>query len=65
MKKNAKYSYVTGTRATDHGSRTYDIAGEKLPSVTTILGKTHPPEKAKKLPGYRPGYGTTAKGSLS
>ena len=40
MKKNAKYSYVTGTRATDHGSRTYDIAGEKLPSVTTILGKT-------------------------
>jgi genome maintenance exonuclease 1 len=40
MKKNAKYSYVSGTRATDHGSRTYDIAGEKLPSVTTILGKT-------------------------
>ena len=53
MKKNAKYSYVTGTRATDHGSRIYDIAGEKLPSVTTILGKTHPPEKAKKLAEWR------------
>ena len=23
------------------------------------------PQKAKKLGGYRPGYGTTAKGSLS
>ena len=40
MKKNAKYNYLTGTRATDHGSRIYDIAGEKLPSVTTILSKT-------------------------
>ena len=40
MKKNAKYNYLTGTRATDHGSRIYNIAGEKLPSVTTILGKT-------------------------
>ena len=40
MKKNAKYSYLTGTRATDHGSRIYNIAGEKLPSVTTILSKT-------------------------
>ena len=39
-KKNAKYTYLTGTRATDHGSRIYDIAGEKLPSVTTILSKT-------------------------
>ena len=53
MKKNAKYNYLTGTRATDHGSRIYDIAGEKLPSVTTILGKTHPPEKAKKLAEWR------------
>tara|TARA_B100000029_G_scaffold511141_1_gene604356 strand:- start:99 stop:779 length:681 start_codon:yes stop_codon:yes gene_type:complete len=53
MKKNAKYNYLTGTRATDHGSRIYDISGEKLPSVTTILGKTHPPEKAKKLAEWR------------
>mgnify|MGYP003316118791 CR=1 FL=1 len=40
MKKNAKYNYLTGTRATDHGSRIYDVAGYRLPSVTTILGKT-------------------------
>ena len=24
----------------DHGSRIYDVAGYRLPSVTTILGKT-------------------------
>ena len=40
MKKNNKYTYVQGSRSTDHGSRTYDIAGQKLPSVTTILAKT-------------------------
>jgi genome maintenance exonuclease 1 len=37
----------------DNGSRNYDIAGYRLPSVTTILGKTHPPEKAKKLAEWR------------
>ena len=40
MKYNAKYNYHRGTRITDHGSRIYDIAGFKLPSVTTILAKT-------------------------
>ena len=30
-----------------------------------IDGVENGPQKAKKLPGYRPGYGTTAKGSLS
>ena len=24
----------------DHGARNYDVAGQRLPSVTTILGKT-------------------------
>ena len=33
MKKSEKYNYV-------HGSRTYDILGLRLPSVTTILAKT-------------------------
>jgi len=40
MKLNNKYNYVSGTRIDDHGSRTYDINGARLPSVTTILGKT-------------------------
>ena len=40
MKKNEKYNYVRGTRSTAQGSRTYDILGVKLPSVTTILAKT-------------------------
>jgi len=40
MKKNTKYSYVTQTRTEIHGSRTYDILGLRLPSVTTILAKT-------------------------
>ena len=37
---SSKYTYVTGTRHDDHGTRTYDILGASLPSVTTILGKT-------------------------
>ena len=40
MKKNNKFKYITGTQHTDQGSRTYDINGSRLPSVTTILGKT-------------------------
>ena len=40
MKKNPKYNYVGGTVSTDHGSRNYEVAGFKLPSVTTILART-------------------------
>ena len=40
MKKNNKYNYIQGTQLSDHGSRIYDVAGYRLPSVTTILGKT-------------------------
>jgi len=40
MEKNNKYNYIRGTRSMNHGSRTYDIQGMKLPSVTTILAKT-------------------------
>ena len=40
MKKNNKYTYVHAASATDHGSRTYDVNGSRLPSVTTILGAT-------------------------
>ena len=35
-----KYTYVTGTRHEEHGTRTYDVNGSRLPSVTTILGAT-------------------------
>ena len=40
IKLNNKYTYVQGTRSTVHGSRNYDVAGQRLPSVTTILGRT-------------------------
>jgi len=40
MKKNTKYNYVRGSRSTDHGTRTYEVGGFNLPSVTTILNKT-------------------------
>ena len=40
MKLNNKYKYITGTQYTDQGSRTYEVAGYRLPSVTTILGRT-------------------------
>jgi ATP-dependent exoDNAse (exonuclease V) beta subunit len=40
MKKNDKYNYADGKQIEDHGSRIYDVAGYRLPSVTTILGKT-------------------------
>jgi hypothetical protein len=40
IKLNNKYTYAQGTRSTVHGSRNYDVAGQRLPSVTTILGRT-------------------------
>ena len=40
MKLNKKYSYVQATRTTEQGSRTYDVQGMKLPSVTTVFANT-------------------------
>jgi hypothetical protein len=40
MKKNDRYNYVHVPRSDDEGSRTYDVKGMKLPSVTTILSRT-------------------------
>ena len=40
MKKSNKYNYVSGSQSMDQGSRIYDVAGYRLPSVTTVLGKT-------------------------
>ena len=55
MKKNSKYTYVHAASATDHGSRTYDVDGSRLPSVTTILRATKDQSfltKWKKRVGY-------------
>jgi len=40
MKKNNKFSYARGTRSTTQGSRTYQVGGFNLPSVTTVLNRT-------------------------
>ena len=40
IKKSDKYTYVDASRIEEHGSRLYDVNGARLPSVTTILGKT-------------------------
>jgi len=40
MKKNDRYNYVRVPRSDDEGSRTYDVKGIHLPSVTTILART-------------------------
>ena len=40
MKRNKKYNYVQVSRSENHGSRSYDVDGTKLPSVTTILAQT-------------------------
>ena len=40
IKKIDRYNYVQGTRYMDNGSRNYDVAGQRLPSVTPILGRT-------------------------
>ena len=40
MKKNTKYNYTHASRTEIHGSRTYDVLGLRLPSVTTILSRT-------------------------
>ena len=57
MKKSKKYHYISGKQVTDSktGTRFYDFAGVKLPSVTTILAKTKNQEYLtawKKKVGY-------------
>ena len=48
MKKNNKYSYARGTRSMDQGTRTYEVSGFRLPSVTTILNRTKDQQYLKK-----------------
>ena len=53
MKWNKKFEYPKTVRGMGEGLRHYDINNEKLPSVTTILGKTQSAEKAEGLARWR------------
>ena len=49
MKWNKKFEYPASIRSSIEGKRHYEITGQKLPSVTTILSATQSPEKKAKL----------------
>ena len=53
MKWNKKFTYPPSTRSLVNGKRHYDIIGEKLPSVTTILSATQSEEKKKSLANWQ------------
>ena len=57
MKLVNKYAYPSSTRASIEGLRHYtlagDIHGQRLPSVTTVLGQTQPKSKADSLQRWR------------
>jgi len=40
MKKNLKYKYAAGKQINEDSGRIYDVAGFRLPSVTSILSRT-------------------------
>ena len=40
IKWRNKYTYITGTRHEEHGTRTYDVNGARLAYGTTIIGGT-------------------------
>ena len=40
MKKSNKYNYLDGRQINEDGGRIYDVAGYRLPSVTSILSRT-------------------------
>ena len=49
MKWNKLYKYPTSMRTSLEGQRHYEITGEKLPSVTTILSATQSNEKKESI----------------
>ena len=57
MKWNKLYNYPPCTRSTTDGLRTYDVGKERLPSVTTILGKTQSVEKQESLARWKASVG--------
>mgnify|MGYP003149340002 FL=1 len=50
---NKKFTYPPSTRSLVDGKRHYDITGQKLPSVTTILSATQSEEKRKSLANWQ------------
>ena len=50
LKKINRYNYIDVRRSENHGTRTYDVQGHNLPSVTTILSRT---KDQKKLQEWR------------
>ena len=53
MKINKLYEYPKSMRSVINGGRHYDIDGDKLPSVTTILSATQSPEKKASLAAWK------------
>ena len=53
MKWNKLYNYPKTVRSSVDGVRKYEVAQEKLPSVTTILSATQDPEKAESLARWK------------
>ena len=49
MKWNKLYKYPASMRTSLEGQRHYEITGEKLPSVTTILSATQSDEKKESI----------------
>jgi hypothetical protein len=49
FKWNKQFDYPTSMRTSVEGKRHYDITGEKLPSVTTILSATQSDEKKESI----------------
>ena len=58
MKWNKKFEYPASIRSSIEGKRHYEITGQKLPSVTTILSATQSPEKKAKLEEWKNRVGT-------
>jgi hypothetical protein len=58
MKWNKKFEYPASIRSSIEGKRHYEITGQKLPSVTTILSATQSPEKKAKLEEWKKRVGT-------
>jgi len=53
VKWNTKYNYLEPVRVDGPEGRVYSAKGEKLPSVTTILGQTRSKEKEESLSRWR------------
>ena len=60
MKINKLYTYPKSMRSVINGGRHYDIDGDKLPSVTTILSATQSDEKKASLAAWKARMGDKA-----